>query len=250
MTVRAMIVEDEPLARHKLRGLIDDVPWLHFVGEAADGIAAVDLFDTLRPDVVFLDIHLPGQSGLEALARARHRPAVIFTTAFDQYAVTAFELAAVDYLLKPFSRQRFLAAIERARPRVTAGPTADTADVPAARVHTTLSPARPLRRVFARDGNGIVPIRALDIIRIDANDDSVVVHTRDRRLSLNVSLSDIERRLDPTTFVRVHRSHLVNLDHVADIVPYDAARLLLRFRDGVELVASRQGSRLLRATGR
>ena len=115
-TVTALVVDDEPLARRKVRELLREVSWIHCLGEAADGLAAARAIDEHRPDLVFLDIRMPGLSGLEILKRVQHVPAVIFTTAYDRYAVTAFELAAVDYLLKPFSRDRFLQSVERARP--------------------------------------------------------------------------------------------------------------------------------------
>lgn len=113
--IRVLIVDDEPLARQQLRDLLEAIPWATCAGEAADGAAAVEAVDTLRPDLVLLDIRMPGPSGIEVLDRAETEPAVIFTTAFDDYAVAAFELGAVDYLLKPFGGERFQAAMERAR---------------------------------------------------------------------------------------------------------------------------------------
>ena len=115
MSVRALIVEDEPLARKRLRELMRDVPWLESAGEAANGFDAVKAIDELRPDLIFLDVQLPGLSGIDVLTRVRHSPGVIFTTAYDQFAVTAFELGAVDYLLKPFGTRRFLEALEKAQ---------------------------------------------------------------------------------------------------------------------------------------
>ncbi len=115
-TVTALIVEDEPLARRRLRELIRTVPWLRCVSDVSTGAAAITAIDELQPDLVFLDVQLPGASGLEVLARVTHTPAVIFTTAFDRFAVTAFELGALDYLLKPFGVSRFQRAIDRARP--------------------------------------------------------------------------------------------------------------------------------------
>src|SRR5262245_58411304 len=114
--VTALIIEDEPLQCRRLRDLIRGVPWLQCRGQVGDGRAAIAAIDELHPDLVFLDIKLPGVSGLDVLARVQHAPSVIFTTAYDQYAVSAFELAALDYLLKPFGRDRFSAAVERARP--------------------------------------------------------------------------------------------------------------------------------------
>src|SRR5678815_281336 len=129
--VRALIVEDEPLARRTLREILADVPWLECVGEAESGLHAVEMIDTLTPDLVFLDIEMPELNGLQVLDRISHEPAVIFTTAYDRYAVSAFELEALDYLLKPFGRERCLAALERARRALPAnGASGDAAVAP------------------------------------------------------------------------------------------------------------------------
>jgi two-component system LytT family response regulator len=172
--IRAIVIEDEPLARRRLRELAADVPWLSCVGEAGDGAAAVRAIDELRPDLVFLDIRMPELSGLEVLERTEHEPAVIFTTAFDQYAVAAFELGALDYLLKPFGRERFLAAVERAR-RTLGAPRVDDTDSDTstlARARAALgASAGPAERIFIRDRGRIVPIPVREIERLEAEDD-------------------------------------------------------------------------------
>jgi two-component system LytT family response regulator len=244
-SITALIVEDEPLPRRRLRELIRDVPWLHCVGEAANGRGAVAAIDELQPDLVFLDIQLPGCSGIEVLSRVRHRPAVIFTTAHDQFAITAFELAALDYLLKPFGRERFARAIERARPLLERD--AGTGGVERAREVLTDG---PLPRLFVRDAGRIVPLRAASVEWLQACDDFVIVHAGGRQFRVNLTLADLERRLDPRVFVRVHRSHLVNLDHVMSWTPYDGSRLQITLRSGRTLMASRQRSRALRELGR
>jgi two-component system LytT family response regulator len=239
--ITALVVDDEPLARRKVRELLRDVPWIRCLGEAADGMSAMRVIDEQRPDLVFLDIRMPGLSGLEILKRVRHVPAVIFTTAYDRYAVTAFELAAVDYLLKPFSRDRFLQSLERARP----GLVRRTATPPAERAEETLRPA-PMRRLFVREGGRILPLRSLTVERLEACDDFVYVYAAGRRYRVNAPLSELEQRLDPAVFVRIHRSHIVNLDHVVAWSPYDGSRYEVRLRDGTVLTASRQRSRMLR----
>ena len=244
-SVAGLIVEDEPLARRRLRELIRDVPWLHCVGEATSGRAAIGAIDELQPDLVFLDVQLPGCSGIDVLARVAQTPAVIFTTAHDQFAVTAFELAAVDYLLKPFGRERFGRALERARPVLERR----GADAGVERAQEALCPG-PVPRLFVRDAGRIVPIRVSAIERLQACDDDVIVHAAGRQFRLSVTLSDLERRLDPRIFVRVHRSHVVNLDHVASWTPYDGSRFQITLRSGVTLMASRQRSRVLRDLGR
>jgi two-component system LytT family response regulator len=247
--IRALLIEDEPLARRQLRDLAAAVPWLSCVGEAADGATAVRAIDELRPDLVFLDIRMPELSGLEVLERTEHEPAVIFTTAFDQYAVAAFELGALDYLLKPFGRDRFLAAVERARRALGAArPDDDDADSSTvARARAALgTPAGPAERIFVRDRGRILPIPVREIERLEAEDDYVAVHARGRRFLVYLPLGEFERRLDPDRFLRVHRSHVVNLDYVIALVPYDAARLQVEMRDGMKIMASRARSRELR----
>jgi two-component system LytT family response regulator len=250
MTLRALIVEDEPLARRQLRELADGVPWLRCVGEAEDGSAAVRAIDELRPDLVFLDIRMPELSGLEVLERAEHEPAVIFTTAFDAYAVTAFELGALDYLLKPFGRERFLAAVERARRALGAARVDDESErdtSTATRARAALAGAGgSMERIFVRDRGRIVPIPVREIERLEAEDDYVAVLARGRRFLVYLPLGEFERRLDPERFLRVHRSHVVNLDYVTALLPYDAARLQVEMRDGTKLMASRARSRELR----
>jgi two-component system LytT family response regulator len=242
MKVSALVVDDEPLARRKLRELVDDVPWLACVGEAADGDAAIAAVDTLRPDLLFLDIELPGPSGLEVLARVRHRPTVIFTTAYDRYAVAAFELHALDYLLKPFGRGRFEAAVERARMCLdAAGPSTLERGRQALAV-----PAGPVARLFVRDRGRIVPLAVRDVVRLQAEDDYVAAHAGGRSYLVHLPLAELERRLDPDRFLRIHRSHVVNLDHVEAFEAQADGRVEVVLKDGLRLVASRTRSRELR----
>jgi two-component system LytT family response regulator len=242
MKVRALIAEDEPLARRTLSELIAEAPWLDLVGEAADGLTAVERIDALRPDLVFLDVQMPELSGLGVLERIRHRPAVVFTTAFDRYAVAAFELEAIDYLVKPFGRTRFGAMLERVRRRLAAGGPAP----PAERAQEALV-RRPLSRLFARRGERVIPIPTAQVSRAEAQGDYVAVHAGGKSYLLAVSLADLEARLDPERFERVHRAHLVNLDHVRELRAFDERRLVIRLADGSEVVASRTGSQKLRA---
>jgi two-component system LytT family response regulator len=242
MNVRALVVEDEPLARRALRGLIEEVDWLDLVGEAADGRQAVERIDALRPDLVFLDVHMPELSGIEVLSRVEHRPAVVFTTAFDRYAVAAFELEAIDYLIKPFGRKRFHATLERVRRRLAAGEALPPA---VDRARAALGDG-PLERVFAHRGSRIVLLRVADVERFEARDDYSEVRCRGETYLVSLPLHEIERRLDPARFVRVHRSHLVNLDHVAHMRPHDDRRLEVSMSDGTKVVASRTGSQRLR----
>jgi two-component system LytT family response regulator len=244
-SMTALIVEDEPLARRRLRDLIQKVPWLERIGEAVDGRTAIAAIDELQPDLIFLDVQLPGVSGIDLLSRIRHQPAVIFTTAYDRFAVTAFELGAIDYLLKPFGVERFTRALERARPLLERH--AGTATVE--RVQEVLGSGE-IPRLFVREGGQIVPIRVSSIEWFEACDDYVVVHARGRASRINLTLSALEQRLDPRVFVRVHRCHIVNMDHVASWTRYDGSRFQITLRTGATLLASRQRSRVLRDLSR
>jgi two-component system LytT family response regulator len=238
----ALIADDEPLARRKLRDLIDEVPLVEVIGEVADGVSCVRAVDDLRPDVLLLDIEMPGLNGLEVIARTAHKPFTIFTTAYDQYAVAAFELAAVDYLLKPFGRDRLRLGLERA---VQSLASAERGAQPE-RLRESLSEG-PVVRLFVRDRGRIIPIPIAQIERIEAKDDYAAVHTGGRTYLVHIPLNVLEQRLDPERFVRVHRSHIVNMDHVAALEPFDGTRLEIVLRDGTRILASRARSRDLRS---
>lgn len=245
-----LVVDDEPLARRRLASLIAEVPWVAQIGEATDGATALDAIARHQPDAVFLDIQMPAMSGLEVVSRLRsmpHRPVVIFTTAHDQYAVAAFELEALDYLLKPFSQQRFMAALERAR-QAHARDDVDALN----RAHTVLARPGPalLDRIFVRETNAVLPVPLTEVERIEAHDDYVLVHRAQRRHLLSLRISDLEQRLPHPPFIRVHRSHLVNLDHVERIVGLDGARFEVVMKNGVRVPVSRARSQEIRRLSR
>lgn len=254
--IRALIAEDEPLGRRTLRDFLSGVEGIECVGEAQDGAEAARLIDSLKPDLVFLDVKMPGLTGLQVIERIRHKPAIVFTTAYDRYAVSAFELEAIDYLVKPFGRKRFLATLERVRRRIQEG----GAGAPAARPGAAPPPggaiagdhppgpgAAPLRRLFAKSGDRIVPISLADVVRFEAAEDYVSVHAAGRVSLISVTLNELEAHLDSERFQRVHRAHIVNLDHVEQIRSFDERRLAIILKDGTRIVASRNASQRLRA---
>lgn len=238
MNVRTLVVEDEPLARRLLRRWIAEIDWLECVGEAADGASAIQAIDGLRPELLFLDVRMPGFDGLEVLRRIQHTPEVIFTTAYDRYAVTAFELGAADYLVKPFGRGRFEQALLRVHPRLGARPEVPTASE---RVRDALQP-RPVRRLFTRSGAQIVPVNVPSIVRLEARGDYVAIHHAAGSSLMHITLAELEERLDPERFIRVHRSHVVNLDHVRSVRRTDERRFSIVLVDGTQIIASRAGS--------
>lgn len=244
MKITAVIIEDEPLARKTLRDLVGEADWIEVVGEAADGLSAVELINTTKPDLAFLDIHLPELSGLEVLKRLVHEPAIIFTTAHDRHAIAAFELAAIDYLLKPFGRSRLQQALARAKTTLESGKSAGLAGAKSALAASGND--APLDRILIRDGGRIVPLATREIERIDADGDYAAIRARGKTFLVSLPLSDLETKLDGRTFLRVHRSHLVNLDYVAAIEPFDNSQLILKMKDGASITASRTASKRLR----
>ena len=247
MRLRVVVVEDEAAQRRQLVAWLRGDPSVEVVGEAETGHAAVAAIDDAEPDVVLLDVALPELSGLDVLRRIRHAPQVVFTTAYREYAVEAFELGAADYLLKPFGRERLAAALERVRARSASRDAPD--DVPndlLARVESVRDGGEPLARLFVRDRSAIVPVPVESIVRLEADGDFTAVIAGGRRHLVGLPLHALHARLRRPGFVRVHRQHVVNLAHVARFVAHDAARLRVEFVGGGSVVASRAGSQLLR----
>jgi len=241
MKSSVLIADDEPLARRTLREHLRSLGWGGEIHEARDGKSAVALANSQRPDLVFLDIVMPGATGLEVLEQLDYEPKVIFTTAHDQYAVTAFELGALDYVLKPFGRERLERVLHRAQAALNG-----SAPPLLSRAQESLGRTRALSRIFVRDGNRIVPIPMASIERVQGADDYVTICTAAKEYLVSLRLSDLESHLSEAHFLRVHRSHLINLEYVTTIEAYDAARVEVVMKSGVRIVASRTGSKRLR----
>jgi two-component system LytT family response regulator len=248
--VRTLIADDEPLARAGLRRLLGELPWIEVVGEAANGPAALQAIRSLRPELVLLDIRMPGLSGLEVWRQLDSRPWVVFTTAFAEHAVEAFELGALDYLLKPFGAERLHAALEKLR--AVAG---EPAPPPWERLAETLA-SGPLQRLFVRSGKAIVPLAVERVARFEAMGDYVLVHELPAAAAaapathvLHLALNRLAQRLDAQRFVRIHRAHLVNLDQVAAF-RRDGVQLWAEMLDGARLPVSRTMAQQLRGVAR
>lgn len=242
MSISVLVVDDSAVMREVLSRMLAREGDITVVGTAIDPLDARVKIKELHPDVVTLDIEMPGMNGLEVLGSITHDPAVVFTTAYDRYAVTAFELEALDYLLKPFGAKRLNATLARVKKTLTGD-----ADFPAAeRARAALGNREAFTRIFVRDRGRIIPIAVDAIDRLEAEDDYVGVHAGGRRYLVYLGMAEFEARLDPQRFVRIHRSHIVNLDRVAAFLPEDGGRLRIEMKDGTRLTASRMRARELR----
>ena len=245
---RTLIAEDEPLAREGLADWVRQLPDLELVGTCADGSEALRAIRELEPALVLMDIQMPGLTGLQvlrALAADPPRaaaPAVIFTTAYDEHAVAAFELHAVDYLLKPFSQERFEEAVRHALQGTASAET----NLPALEAAAARD-AAPLTRLLVRDQGRIFPllVEAIEYLRSDTKYTAIV--SKGRHYLVRLPLSEFERRLGPDRFLKISRSCIVNLDFVVAMVPNENSQLTVQLQDGTRVVASRDVSRQLRA---
>lgn len=243
MNDTVLVVDDEPLARRFLRDALAELGWRGAILEAQDGAVALELASCHRPSLVFLDMVMPRMTGLQFLEHLEYEPRVVFTTAYDSYAVTAFELGALDYLLKPFGRDRLTRALERL------GADGSPPGVGLrARVREQMSPLARPKRLFVRDGKRTVAVALAELERVQGADDYVVLHAGGREYLLALRIADMEQRLAADGFVRVHRSHLVNMALVTAIEPCDGGRVEVVMRSGARVPASRAGTRRLRTT--
>lgn len=241
MTTRALIVDDEELARAIVREHLAAHADIEIIGEAANGFEAVKLAAELKPDLVFLDIQMPKLDGFEVLALLEGRPAVVFVTAFDQHALRAFDAHAADYLLKPFSRERFDAALDKAR-RAAGTKPADLAPV----LQSAARAGKPLDRIVVKDGPKVtlVPLDKLDFIQ--AQDDYVLLKTEGRELLKQQTLSSLESQLDATRFIRIHRSYILNLERLARLEQDSKEHWEAILRDGKRIPVSKTGYQRLK----
>lgn len=245
--LRAMIVDDEPLARERIRTLLAEHGEWAVAAECGDGLDAVAAIERDRPDLVFLDIQMPELDGFEVLdALGSAAPAIIFVTAFDEFALRAFEVSAVDYLLKPIDPGRFEQALGRARSRL--GATAPDSSLQLEQLmHLWRARQHLATRFVVRDGGTISFVRVQDVDWIDAAGNYVRLHAAGREHLVRDTMKAVEARLDPATFVRVHRSAIVNIDRVSALEPYFHGEYVVIMRDGARLTSSRSHSERLRA---
>lgn len=257
MTIRVVVVDDEKPARDRLKRLLAEHSDFDLVGEAADAKDAVAVIDREKPDLCFLDVRMPEGDGFEVLRHIRHRPRVIFTTAYDQYAVPAFEVNSLDYLLKPFNRARFAAALERTREAVRQGapPGGEIvrlleeirAGLPRGGEQAAASGGAPPIRIPARRAHRVVLLDPAEILWFEAEETIVFARTAEARLLVERTLGELETVLGKS-FFRAHRGYLVNLSAIGEILPGEggAHRIVMRDAEGSVVPLSRRQARLLR----
>jgi two-component system, LytTR family, response regulator len=240
--IRAIVVDDEELARKMLLEFLATHPEIEVVAECANGFEAVKAVADLKPDLVFLDIQMPKLDGFEVLELIGTDRAVVFVTAYDEYALRAFEIHAVDYLLKPFAAERFETALQRAKQRLGGKMPA------AAELAASARPAAQfLERLVVKDGTRVyvIPVAKLDYA--EAQDDYVALCSEGKKHLKQQTISSLENALDPQQFLRIHRSYIVNLEKVTKIEPYSKDNYVVVLANGTQLPVSRSGYSRLRA---
>lgn len=243
--IRTLIADDEPLARERVRSLIGDQPGMTVIGEAQDGDEAVEQILSHQPDLVFLDVQMPKKTGFDVIQSvishgADRMPAVVFVTAYDQYAIKAFDVHAVDYLLKPFDRERFEGAVDRARKHFDAN---DNGALKSQllRLVKELQPssAPKQERLIVKTGGRLFFLRTDEIDWIEAAGNYVRLHVGKDAHLLRETMNSIEARLDPKHFLRIHRSRIVNMERVKELHPWFNGDYAVILRDGTKLMLSR-----------
>ncbi len=244
--IRVLVVDDEPLAREKIRGMAADDPDLRVVGECTNGAEAIEAVQTLKPDLLLLDVQMPEVGGFAVLEALKDEglPPVIFITAYDHYAVRAFEVHALDYLLKPFDRERFQAAMERAKRQIrhtpAAGPNNGLDERILALLEQLRGPARYSERLVVKTGGRVFFLNTDEVDWIEAEGNYVNIHTQAKKsYLLRETISSLEAQLDPKDFVRIHRSAIVNINRIKELQPWSHGEYHILLHDGTRLTLSR-----------
>ena len=239
--IRTVIVDDEELARDRIQTLLEEQPDVEIVGVCADGQSAIETIERTQPDLVFLDVQMPGMDGFEVVENLEGEklPAVVFVTAHDGHALKAFEIHALDFLLKPFDQTRFEKALERARSQVNRA----NGTVLDSRLVSLLEELREERkyseRLIVKSSGRVFFVRTEEIDWVEASGNYVKIHTKSDAHLLRESMKNMEAKLDPKTFVRIHRSAIVNIDRIKELEPWFHGEYIVIMRDGTRLTASR-----------
>jgi two-component system LytT family response regulator len=236
--IKTLIVDDEPLAAGLVKEFLSAYPQFEVVAICHDGFEALKAIQLFQPELIFLDIQMPKITGFELLELLENPPAVLFTTAFDQYAVQAFDVKGIDYLVKPFSEARFAQAITRFLSQQKTKTVPEAVDYPVSEERN--------KRIVVRVKNEIKIIQTQEVRYFEAEDDYISIHTQEGKFLKKMTMKQLEESLDPEKFARVHRSYLVNLQEVAGLEPYEKESYLLRLRSGQKIPVSKSGYARLR----
>ncbi|HOU00983.1 MAG TPA: LytTR family transcriptional regulator DNA-binding domain-containing protein [Bacteroidales bacterium] len=242
--IRTIIIDDEAPAREIIKKYLEDFDYIDVAAESADGFSGLKTITSLKPDLVFLDIQMPRLTGIELLEVMTEKPEIIFTTAYDQFAIRAFELNAIDYLLKPFPKRRFIEAVQKAAEKIRSG----TIDKKPANQLLTKSPesSPPVNRVVVRKGTAISLIPVEEIKYLEAQDDYVMIHYKDGKALKQQTMRFYEEKLSKTDFVRIHRSYIVRVEEIKRIEPYGKDNHVAVLQSGDKLPVSRSGYKQLK----
>ncbi|UCH96633.1 MAG: response regulator transcription factor [Candidatus Aminicenantes bacterium] len=236
--IRAIIVDDEALARESLKETISQFEDIEMISECANGFEAVQAVQQTKPDLIFLDIQMPKLDGFDVVELlGKEAPAIIFVTAYDEYALRAFEAEALDYLLKPVSNKRLQKSIERVRERLNSKVPQEMERF----IDHHQENMAPLTRILIRDGMNIHIIPQEDIVFVEAKEDYVKFHTEERAYLKLERMSNLERKLDYRNFCRIHRSYLLNINYLVKIEPYSKDSRIAKLKNGKSLPISRSG---------
>lgn len=239
--IRTVIVDDEELARDRIQTLLELQPDVEIVGVCTDGPSAVETIERVQPDLVFLDVQMPGMDGFEVLENleAERLPAVVFVTAHDGHALRAFEIHALDFLLKPFDQTRFEKALERARSQLTRLNNAALDPRLVSLLEELREERKYSERLIVKSSGRVFFVRTEEIDWVEASGNYVKIHTKNDAHLLRESMKNMEAKLDPKTFVRIHRSAIVNIDRIKELEPWFHGEYIVIMRDGTRLTASR-----------
>lgn len=243
--IRAIIIEDEALARNLLKNYLNGHEKIEVIGECENGFDGLKAINELKPELVFLDVQMPKLTGFEMLELLEYKPEIIFTTAYNQFAIKAFEQHAVDYLLKPFSKDRLLVAVERAIEKIEGN---KSGDLPIDKL-TEIPESDVIERVVVKDKNKIHIIPVEQIRYIESLDDYVMIYTKEKRFVKQKTMKFFEDHLNPNEFIRIHRSYIVKVEEIAEIQQYEKeSHIVILKNDHMKLKVSKTGYKNLKET--
>jgi len=242
MNIRCIIIDDEKLARDLLEEFIEDYDEIEIIGQCSKGKKAVELIDELEPDLIFLDVQMPGMNGFEVLDNIAHRPFVIFSTAYDNYAIQAFEENAIDYLLKPLDKERFKKAIDRVKKQM------ESKDKNTDKIFEILNKKEGAfsSHIFVQKSDKFLNLPVTEVLHFEASGDYTIISTEKEQYLSSNGIGKLEGKLDPEIFIRVHRSTIININHLKEIEKHFNGGLVVKMNNGKSFAVSRTYAKEIR----